>query len=155
VVGVSRHTIRVDDDELDAFLDETENKSETVREALRLYRLERGSVEDERLTDNQRQAYEWLRKNVGFGGGMELQEVKPMLAQILSIDKAVVKRFVIRPLDRFGYVEVDNWMDGVRIYVRPPDAVEGTANAVDRPEGASETLDTLAAAGEEVSQSAD
>jgi hypothetical protein len=158
VVGVTRHTIRVEDDRLDEYLDDAENKSELVREAVRLHRLKNGVVEDARLTDKQRGAYAWLREYVGVEDTMQNEVIKTVLAQKLSLGKEIVKELVLKPLDRLGYLQVTPRMHHVDVEVRPPDAVDGkkpTTPDPDDPDGAGEKLDALAAAGEEVAEGAD
>jgi hypothetical protein len=158
VVGVSRHTIRVDEEDLDAFLNDAENKSEVVREAVRLYRLKKGVVEDARLTDKQRAAYGWLREYVGVDETMQYEVIQTVLAQKLSLGKEIVKELVLKPLDRLGYLRVTPRMHHVDVEVQPPDAVDGkkpTTPDPDDPDGAGEKLDALAAAGQEVAEGAD
>jgi len=158
VVGVSRHTIRVDDDRLDEYLDDAENKSGLVREAVRLHRLKKGAVEDARLTDKQRAAYAWLREYVGVDETMQYEVIQTVLAQKLSLGKEIVKEQVLKPLDRLGYLDVTPRMHHVDVEVRPPDAVEGkkpTTPDSDDPDGAGEKLDALAAAAQEVAEGAD
>jgi len=161
VVGVTTHTFSSSDDDLDAYLADVDNKSETIREALRMYRLQREGVEDERLTDSQRAAYTWLRERVGVDGKLALGPAKSELAQVLSLKKGLVKQTVLQPLDRHGYIDVSPRMHDVVVTVRPPDVVEEPEEAVaeppepDEPESARDRLEALAAAGEEVSQSAD
>jgi hypothetical protein len=155
VVGVSRHTIRVEDETLDEFLGDVENKSEAVREALQLYRMQKAGVDDDRLTDTQRAAYQWLRERVGGDGRIQLEKAKPMLAQVLSLNADVIKDFVLRPLDRHGYIEVVPRMESVVVVVRPADAVDVPAGMqpVDDVEDATERLDALAEAGEGAAES--
>jgi hypothetical protein len=158
VVGVSRHTIRVDDDQLDDYLDDAENKSELVREAVRLYQLKNSAVDDARLTDKQRVAYAWLREYVGVEETMQYEVIQTILSQKLSLGKEIVKELVLKPLDQHGYLDVTPRMHHVIVEVRPPDAVDGkrpTKPDPDDPDGAGETLDELAAAEPEVPQSAD
>jgi hypothetical protein len=157
VVGVSRHTIRVDDETLDAFLDNAENKSETVREALHLYRMQRGGVDDERLTDKQRAAYAWLRDYAGVGETAQYEVVETVLAQKLSMSAGIIEELVMKPLERLGYVAVSPRMSHVVLRVRPPDAVDvpETSQPIDDAEDVSERLDTLASAAEGVSEGAD
>jgi hypothetical protein len=160
VVGVSesvRAQARINDETLAEWLDEQESKSETVREALRLYRLQHESVEDDRLTGAQRSAYQWLREQAGVGGTVRLEVAQTVLAQTLSRDKDLIKYTVLQPLENLGYVEVNAGIRAVRVTVLPPedDADERLDLEVDDPEEAGERLDELAAAGEEVSGRAD
>ena len=158
MVGVTRHTIRVDDDLLDEYLDDAENKSELVREAVRLHRLKNGALEDARLTDKQRAAYAWLREYVGVDETMQYEVIQTVLAQKLSLGKEIVKELVLKPLDRLGYLRVTPRMHHVDVEVQPPDAVDGkkpTTPDPDDPDDAGEKLDELAAAEPEVPQSAD
>ncbi|SEW09960.1 hypothetical protein [Halobacterium jilantaiense] len=155
---MSRHTVRVDEEDLDEYLDDAENKSELVREAVRLYRLKNGAVDDARLTDKQRAAYAWLREYVGVEETMQYEVVQTVLSQKLSLGKEIVKELVLKPLDRLGYLDVTPRMHHVIVEVRPPDVVDGkkpTTPDPDDPDGAGETLDALEAAGEGVAEGAD
>ncbi|MFB6270601.1 MAG: hypothetical protein ABEH83_11690 [Halobacterium sp.] len=148
----------VDDEELVEFLEDVDNKAETLRSALRLYRLQHEAVEDDRLTGAQRSAYQWLREHTGVGGTVRLEVVRTVLAQTLSRDKALIKYTVLQPLDRLGYIRVEPGIEVVRITVLPPQKQEddsGTQLDVDDPESATETLQALAEAGKEVAESAD
>jgi len=147
----------VDDEDLVEFLDDVDNKAETLRSALRLYRLQHESVEDDRLTGAQRSAYQWLREHAGVGGTVRLEIARTVLAQTLSRDKDLVKHTVLKPLDNLDYINVSAGMESVSVVVLPPadEQEPGAELEVDDPEEAGETLDALAAAGEEVAEGAD
>jgi len=155
---VTHLSVRVDDDELEAFLNDRESNSETVRTALRYLRAQEQGVDDDRLTHDQRAAYQWLRDRVGVGGTMTVGVVENRLAQHLSQDMDLVKRALLRPLESHGYIRVQSRINTARITVLPPSSASAgpePSTASDAPEDASERLDELAAAAEEVSQSAD
>ena len=155
---MTTYSFTVDDDELEAFLSDAENKSETIREALRVYRFQQEGVADTRLSDRQRTAYAWLRETTGGEGGRtDLRIAKTVLAQLLSIQKPLVKHMVLKPLDRLGYIDVAPRMEGVTVVVRPPDAVDvpGDAGEGETPTDASDRLSALAAAGEDAAEVAD
>lgn len=158
VVGVTHLSVRIEDDELEAFRDDRESASETVRTALRYLRAQEQGVDDERLTDDQRAAYQWFRDRVGVGGTMTVGVAKNRLAQHLSQDMDLVKWALLRPLESHGYIRVQSRISTSRITVLPPEAAEeeprGSA-AVDDPEEAGDRLDELAEAETGVSQGAD
>ena len=147
----------VDDEDLVEFLDDVDNKAETLRSALRLYRLQHESVEDDRLTGAQRSAYQWLREHAGVGGTVRLGIARTVLAQTLSRDKDLVKHTVLKPLDNLDYINVSAGMESVSVVVLPPadEQEPGVELEVDDPEEAGEKLDAIAAAGEEVAEGAD
>ncbi len=158
LVGVTHVSVRINDDDLEAFLDDRGDVSETVRTALRYLRAQEEGVDDHRLTDHQRAAYTWLRDRVGVGGTVSVGLAKNRLAQTLSVDMDLVKGQVLRPLESHGYIRVQARVETALITVLPPSAAsEGSESsaAADDPEGASERLDDLAAAGKEVAESAD
>jgi len=124
VVGVTTHTFSTNDEELEAFLDDVENKSETIREALRVYRFQSEGVEDSRLSERQRVGYEWMLESVGENGRLTLEMVETTLAQLLSMKKGLVRQLVVKPLERLGYVVVRPAQSHVNVAVRPPDAVD-------------------------------
>lgn len=135
----------MEDEELEAFLEESENRSETIREALRVYRFQQDGVPDPRLSERQRVGYEWLRETAEGGGRVSLDVVETTLAQLLSVKKALVRQLVVKPLARLGYVRVVPRMESVVVVVRPPDAVDvpsGTAET-DGPSSVSERMDDL------------
>lgn len=166
-----RVSFSVNDDELAEFLDSVENKSEVMRSALRREMYQEAAVEDERLTDDQRQAYEWFRRYAGVGEPVDVGVAKTVLAQQLSLKKELVKLTVLRPLERLGYVSV-GWygMESVKVLVEVPPGVSGQSGVasgssegadvgedgvagslgVDDPAEAGERLDELVAAQEEV-----
>lgn len=143
-----RVSFSVNDEELAEFLDNVENKSETIRSALRREMYQTKGVDDPRLTEDQRAAYEWFRRYAGVGEDVDLGIARTVLAQILSLDKKIVTASAIRPLERLGYIVVRPRMHDVRVVVRPPVAVsdEEAGTATDDPSGASDRLDELAAA---------
>jgi Arc/MetJ-type ribon-helix-helix transcriptional regulator len=158
VVGVTQVRARVDDEDLEEFLDDVDNKSEAVREALRLYRLQHEAIEDDRLTGAQRSAYRWMREQTGVGGRLRLEVARTVLAQTLSRKKDLIKYTVLQPLENLGYIDVSAGMQSVTITVLPPQNGEdepGVDVEVDDPEEAGETLDALADAEPEVPESAD
>lgn len=119
VVSVSTHSVRVDE-ELDDLLEGAENKSERVREALRLWKAERDGNGGDGLTEEQAAGYEWLRDRAGVGGMVNLRVAKTVLAQRLSIDKGLVKAEVLQPLSEAGYLDVQPRLYDVAIWVREP-----------------------------------
>lgn len=152
MVGVTKVNARINDEQLAEFLDEQESKSETVRKALRLYRLQHESVDDNRLTDAQRAGYRWMREQAGVGGTLRLEVVRTVLAQTLSRDKDLIKYTVLQPLERLGYVDVTPRNEHVRVRVRSPESVDNRPVDV---EDVSDRMDALAEAGEEVAEGAD
>lgn len=155
---MTTHSFTVDDETLEEFLSNAENKSETIREALRVYRFQQEGVEDTRLSDRQRTAYAWLRETTGGDSGRtDLRVAKTVLAQLLSIQKPLVKHMVLKPLNRLGYIDVAPRMEGVTVVVRPPDAVDVPADVDEgeTPADAGDRLSALAAAGEDAAEVAD
>lgn len=158
MVGVTQVSARINDDDLEAFLDDRASKSETVREALRYYRLQQEGVGDDRLTDDQRAAYQWFRDRVGVDQSIPLGPAKSKLSQQVGLKKGDLRYSVFEPLNRLGYIDVRPRMHDVVLTVRPPEnAREGprSASEADDVEEVGERMDALAEAGEEVSQSAD
>lgn len=158
VVGVSQHSISVSDEELNEYLDDVENKSEVVREALRMHRAKNDLVDDHRLSDAQVKGYDWMRRHVGINGRMPKRMVKSPLAEHLKLGKKTVEHFVLRPLARLGYIAMPAGLENVAVVVRPPDVAESAPEVEDEatdPEDAGDRLDELDAAGQEVAEGAD
>jgi len=131
VVGVTTFTFSTSDEDLEAFLDDAENKSETIREALRVYQFHQEGVEDDRLSERQRIGYEWMLETAGAGGTVALDVIETTLAQLLSVKKSLIRRLVVKPLDRLGYVDVRPRMESVAVRVRSPEAVDGSEGVSD------------------------
>lgn len=114
-------SFKLEDEALEAFLDDQENRSEVIREAIRRQMYQEVTVEDGRLTDEQRQSYEWFRRYAGVGEAVDLEVAVTVLAQQLSLKKELVKVVVLRPLERLGYLRV-GWygMESVRVRVEAP-----------------------------------
>lgn len=146
-------SVRINDEELEAFLADRESDSETVRRALRYLRAQEEGVEDERLTEHQRAAYQWLRNRVGVGNSASVPMVENQLSQKLSVDMSLIRSQVLRPLERHGYTAVQARVSDSRLTVLPP--VEDAGPEVDDAEDASERMDALVSAGKEVAESAD
>lgn len=126
---MSTYTFSTSDEELEAFLDDADNKSEVIREALRVYQFQSEGVEDSRLSERQRVGYEWMLETAGAEGTVSLDVVETTLAQLLSVKKKLVRQLVVKPLDRLGYVTVRPRMESVAVRVWPPDAVDVPAES--------------------------
>ena len=122
---MSSHTARVEDESLESVLEGSENKSEVMREALRLYARERDLIETDDLTEPQREAYNWLLEQTGGGDGVLLiDSAETALAQRLGKDKdALIRREITKPLRSKGYIDIEQTIHDVWIYVIPPDRV--------------------------------
>jgi Arc/MetJ-type ribon-helix-helix transcriptional regulator len=132
VAGVSSHTVRVEDESLESVLEGSENKSEVMREALRLYARERDLIETDDLTEPQREAYNWLLERTGGGDGYLLVDgAENSLAQYLGKSSkspkgndSLIRQEITKPLRSKGYIKLMQGMDAVRIYVVPPDRLD-------------------------------
>lgn len=123
---MSRHTIRIESEELEELLNEVNNKSEIVREGLRLWQVENKAGEYADLDDEQAYGYEWLLDRVGAGGRVNVEAAKNELAQEISKDMRYVMNQVIKPLERKGYLRVRTGIERVDLVVTPPEvSVDG------------------------------
>lgn len=125
MVGVTTISFKVEDERLEAFLNEQENRSEAIREAIRFYHWKKKGVQDSRLTDQQRMAYQWLMKNSDAEGEIGVDVAITELSQSLSLKKKTIKKRVFWPLQRHGYLIPIRYTSHVKLVVRPPSAVEG------------------------------
>jgi Arc/MetJ-type ribon-helix-helix transcriptional regulator len=108
-----------EDDPVHDILENAENRSEFIRDALR----DRGREVDQKysdLTDKEQTAYTWLVKQcggekVGLRAGI-LEE----LSQTLSVNKALVERRILRKLDKKGYISYRQGFYESQIYVKLP-----------------------------------
>ncbi|QLC33634.1 hypothetical protein EFA46_005280 [Halarchaeum sp. CBA1220] len=120
---------RIDDEELEEFLEGVENQSEAVREGLRLLARERAGMSFGDLDDDQERALNWLLDNVGVGRRSELERIENRLAQVTSYDMELVRSAILRPLEANGYIRVHTGMADVWVVVCAPPSEEGTGEA--------------------------
>lgn len=146
-------SFRASSQEMEDWLNDRENVSGTVQKALRRMRLQEQAVEDGRLTDTQRVAYEWLRESVGVDGRISLGPLKSRLSAQVQVKKQDLKHAVLEPLDRLGYIEVTPRMHSVVLVVRPPEAVESAEEVAPVDDSPRKYAD--ATTPQEVSQGAD
>lgn len=153
--GVTEVSARILEETLAEWYEGRDNKSETVREALRHLRIKEDGVGDDRLSEKQERAYQWLREHVGVGESMSLGQAKSEIAQQVSIKKQDLKSAVLQPLNRSGYIGIEPRMHDVRVRVRPPEAAREASLQlqVDEPGDVGERMDALTEAGEEAAES--
>ncbi|RXK46596.1 hypothetical protein [Halorientalis pallida] len=130
---MSRHTIRIEDPELEDYLTDADSKSEAVREALRARVADEQATEvDMGLTDTQRQGLDVLLaesfETSGRAAGRLSKDVaESTLAQRLQIATDSVVRVVIRPLIDAGYVRLAAGKTALKIYHEPQPDVGSTS----------------------------
>ncbi|SDG09585.1 hypothetical protein [Halorientalis regularis] len=130
---MSRHTIRIDDPDLEDYLTEADSKSEAVREALRARVAdEEAATVDVGLTDTQRQGLDVLLaesfETRGRAAGELSKDVaESQLAQRLQIATDSVVRVVIRPLIDAGYVRLAGGKTALKVYREPRPEVGSTS----------------------------
>lgn len=107
-------TFRVNDPELKSLLDDTDNRSELLRQALREFERDDAPGPDT-LTEHEREAYQWCYRNVR--NRTKREHVTNELAQVLGISKVYVKNEVLQSLDRQGLIEHHVGMESVAISV--------------------------------------
>ena len=107
------------DEELAEWFEGREEKSATVRDALRLLMAREAGGESDGLNDDQAAAYGWLTEHVGVGARVSLDYAENRIAQLLSLDMGQVRRRVVKPLDREGYISVVARIRSVKVVVRP------------------------------------
>lgn len=117
------------DGELAEWYESREDKSETVRDALRLLMAREESREFGGLSDDQEAAETWLLEKVGIGNNTTLDWVENRLAQQLSLDMEQIRNQVTKPLNQQDYIEVTPRRDSVDVAVNPPTAGESAAMA--------------------------
>jgi len=119
------YTFSTDDEKLQNFLDDVENRSEVLREGARKMAWERYGmeVEDTDLSEDQRTAYGWLMENTQ-GQSVRLESVRNKIAQLVQLDKDLVQRSIIHPLANKGYIRVLTGMYSVKLRAVPPTEVE-------------------------------
>lgn len=120
-----QYSFQTDDEQIQQFLENAENKSEILREGAKRIVLEREGigVDDSRLTEHQADAYRWLVKRSG-GNRVSIDVFKTRVAQTAQINKELVKTEILKPLVDFGYLRVDQAMQSVSIEAIPPEEIE-------------------------------
>jgi len=106
--------------ELAEWFEEREDRSETIRDALRLLKAREGADEYDGLDDDQAAAESWLLENVGIGSRSSLTYVENRLAQQLSLDMDQIRERIVKPLEREGYVTIAARIERVDVVVQPP-----------------------------------
>ncbi|WP_247006320.1 hypothetical protein [Halorientalis litorea] len=123
---MTRHTIRADG-EIDDLLQDADNKSELVREALRSH-VDGPETDTDGLTDLQRRGLLTLldlsMPTDGPAAGTIGKEVaESQLAQRTQIDSEAVVSRVIKPLMRAGYVRMEHGRQSLNVYETPRERV--------------------------------
>lgn len=131
---------RLNDEELEEWLEGKENQSETIREALRRMRDSERNRDFPELTDAQERSYNFLVEERGVGAHWRLEVIKSRLAQLTSLKKDAIRWEILGPLSNEGLVRVNRTLWEVEIVVMPPpgtDVEEATAEAAGEARGAS------------------
>ena len=166
-----RLTVRIEDPELGAAIEEAAedagSKSEAVRSTLRDGLLgsdgfEVGVVGGRKVPQKAVEGHRKLVEYTGVGGRIELDTAESILANHLNIQKESVRSVVIKPLGGAGVIGVSQGISQVTLIVgseEEPASDEGwsqlqaaqehhtAGEKVDDPEKASDRLDELATAG--------
>lgn len=101
-----RVTVRVDDPEIVAALNDAENKSEATRQALRETYGGNAERNDDDLTTSARDAYQRLVELVGREAEIDEASALSLVAQELQVEKQAVKGSVMKELRSAGYLTV-------------------------------------------------
>ena len=113
---------RISDPDLAARIDEEDDKSQAVRDALRNYYGE--DVADVPVSGRPREAYDELL-NLTNGGGLLRKDVaETVLAQTVGLEKAIIKPAVFLPLEEAGLIEPRRTWREVYLLVRSPEEVD-------------------------------
>ncbi|EMA01800.1 hypothetical protein C437_15311 [Haloarcula vallismortis ATCC 29715] len=112
-----RYTVEISDPKLREHLDSAENKSETIRDAIRTEATADGTLRMADLSDDELTAYEWLDEQ---GGRVELETAETHIAQLTQVEKKLVRRNLLRPLSAMGLLEADTRMWGVDLVTIAP-----------------------------------
>lgn len=101
------YTVRVSDPMLQNLLEDSENKSELFREGAKRLAWERKQLEipTPDLDEDERDAYAWLVDYCGEGT-VRMDVARTKLAQMLQVDRGLVKTTILVPLQRKGYLHV-------------------------------------------------
>ena len=114
---------RISDESLAARLEEEEDKSQTLREALRNYYGE--DVTDVPVEGRAREAYDELLSLTNGGGLLRKTVAETVLAQTVGLEKSVIKPAIFLPLEDAGLIEPRRTWREVYVLVRSPEEVDG------------------------------
>jgi hypothetical protein len=123
--GDEKHvSVRVTDPRLVEYLQASDTDADAVRRGLRRMAYEQDVLDMHTpdLTEDQRAAYAWLSEYNG-GGRIRIEAAKAKLAQLVQVDKELVKIDLIRPLHNKGYLDVETGIHDVWLTATPPEEV--------------------------------
>lgn len=126
-----RVTVRVDDPEIVAALEDADTQSDAVRAALRqTYGGDTAHTADGDVPEKAAEAYDWLIDYCGIGGRIDIEAARSLIAQKFQINKAAVDNLVIRPLDNEDWIGVQQGMQAVSLVVKQRPSTEADAQEV-------------------------
>lgn len=122
--GEKHVSVRVTDPRLVEFIEASDTDADAVRAGLRRMAYEQDVLDmhTPELTEDQRAAYAWLSE-YNDGGRIRIEAAKAKLAQLVQVDKELVKIDLIRPLHNKGYIEVETGIHDVWLTATPPEEV--------------------------------
>lgn len=117
-------SFRIDDrPELESILEDVEDKSGFIRDAIRDAGREKMARYAD-LPDRQAAAYQWLVDNAA-GETIARDTATSLLAQQLSLNAELIDKRILRPLDSKGYIHYAQGYFDAAITVRHPTEVSG------------------------------
>lgn len=129
--GSKRVTVRVDDPEIVAALEDADTQSDAVRAALRqTYGGDTAHTADGVVPEKAAEAYDWLIDYCGIGGRIDIEAARSLIAQKFQINKAAVDNLVIRPLDNEDRIGVQQGMQAVSLVVKQRPSTEADGQEV-------------------------
>ncbi|WP_311171775.1 ribbon-helix-helix protein, CopG family [Halobellus ordinarius] len=138
---MSEHvTVRIDDPELAAAIEEAEaehgSRSEVLREAIRRAYLDddaTATTDDHTgLPKAAREGYAALREHANHGERLAIGAAESIIAQRVQLRKETVRSSVIRKLHGAGWIAVEQGIHEVGVVLRPQTASDGGQTPDDR-----------------------
>jgi hypothetical protein len=137
---MTRDTVRLDDEELVAAIDERAeelgSRSEAYREAVRRAYLEGTTTDSDddgaTLPKAAREGYEALREHANAGERMAIDTAESIIAQRVQLRKETVRSSVIQKLHGAGWLAVEQGIHQVSVVLHPRMASDGGHNPDDR-----------------------
>ena len=147
---MTRDTVRLDDEELKAAIEERAeelgSRSEAYREAVRRAFLEADETtadgETSGLPKAAREGYAALREHAGPGERMSIDTAESIIAQRVQLRKETVRSSVIRKLHGAGWLAIEQGIHQVSVVIRPQTASDGGRDADDRDDDVLDDSDT-------------
>ncbi|MDZ7850053.1 MAG: hypothetical protein U5K70_04305 [Halodesulfurarchaeum sp.] len=113
---------RISDPDLANRLDEEQDRSQAIRDALRTYYAD--DIVDVPVSGRPRDAYDELLSITNGGGLIRKKVAETVLAQTVGLEKSIIKPTIFFPLEEAGLIQPRRTWREVYLLVRSPEEVD-------------------------------